>query len=131
MSQGAAPPVLVADDEPSIRETAAYILQCEGHRVVTAANGEEALATARTERPWAALLDVNMPHTDGFTVCRRLREDPDLKNMFVILLTARGQKKDELEGLAAGADAYLTKPFDDEEILARLEAASRSRSGTI
>jgi len=110
-------PVLVADDEPSLRETAAYILEMEGYRVVLAANGEEALAVARRERPAAALVDVNMPRKDGFAVCREIKADPELRSIFVILLTARGQKTAEVEGLAAGADVYLTKPFDDEEIL--------------
>lgn len=114
--------VLVADDEPALRETAAFILDCEGYRVVTAANGEEALAALRRELPRAALLDVNMPRRNGFEVCREVRADPALRGTYLILLTARGQKADEAEGLAAGADAYLTKPFDDEEILRRLAA---------
>ncbi len=112
--------VLVADDEPALRETAAFILDCEGYRVVTAANGEEALAVLRREHPRAALLDVNMPRKNGFDVCRSVRADESLRDTYVILLTARGQKADEVEGMAAGADAYLTKPFDDEEILRRL-----------
>lgn len=114
--------VLVADDEPSLRETASFILECEGYEVVTAANGEEALTAIRRDRPRAALLDVNMPKKSGFDVCRAVRADPELAKTFIILLTARGQKSDEAEGLAAGADAYLTKPFDDEEILRRLAA---------
>lgn len=113
-------PVLIADDEPSIRETAAYILECEGYRVLRAANGEEALAVARREVPAAILLDISMPRKDGLEVCREIKADPALSGIHVILLTARGQKKDEAEGLAAGADAYLTKPFDDEEVLRRL-----------
>lgn len=120
-------PVLVADDEPSLRETAAYILEMEGYRVVLAANGEEALAVARRERPAAALVDVNMPKKDGFAVCREMKADPELRSIFVILLTARGQKTAEVEGLAAGADVYLTKPFDDEEIL-RILAGVYGRS---
>ena len=118
-------PVLVADDEPSIRETAAFILECEGYRVVTAANGEDAFAAIRRERPAAVLLDVNMPRMDGFAVCRAVREDPALRGTFLILLTARGQKNDEKAGLAAGADVYLTKPFDDEEILRLLAGVYR------
>lgn len=118
-------PVLVADDEPALRETAAYILECEGYRVVTATNGEEALSVLRRDRPRAALLDINMPKKDGFAVCREIKADVGLKGTYVILLTARGQKTDEAAGLAAGADAYLTKPFDDEEILKRLAAVYR------
>lgn len=122
MAEDAAP-VLVADDEPALRETAAYILECEGYRVVTATNGEEALAILRREHPRAALLDVNMPKKDGFAVCREIKSDAALRNTYVILLTARGQKTDQAVGLQAGADAYLTKPFDDEEVLKRLAIA--------
>lgn len=122
VANGTSRPVLVADDEPALRETAAFILEAEGYRVLTAANGEEALATARRERPAAILLDVNMPKRNGYDVCREIRRDPDLAGTYVILLTARGQRGDQAEGLRAGADCYLTKPFDDEEILRRLAA---------
>lgn len=127
MTTAATRTVLVADDEPSIRETAAYILECEGYRVVSAANGEDALAAVRRERPRAVLLDVSMPRKDGFAVCREIKADPALASTYVILLTARGQKSDEAEGLASGADLYLTKPFDDEVILARLDAVFGAR----
>lgn len=120
MTDVAPRPVLIVDDEPALRETAAYILESEGYRVVTAANGEEALAVLKRERPAAVLLDINMPKKNGFEVCREIKGDPELRGTYVILLTARGQKTDEAEGLASGADAYLTKPFDDEEILRRL-----------
>jgi len=113
--------VLIADDEPSIRETAAFILESEGYTVLLAANGEEAMARVRAERPAAILLDIEMPRKDGLAVCREIKADANLRGIYVILLTARGQKKDEVEGLAAGADTYLTKPFDDEEILRRLD----------
>jgi DNA-binding response OmpR family regulator len=114
------PTILIADDEPSIRETAGYILESEGYTVLLAANGEEAISLIRSRRPIAVLLDIEMPRKDGLAVCREVKADPALRSTYVILLTARGQKKDEVEGLAAGADAYLTKPFDDEEILRRL-----------
>jgi CheY-like chemotaxis protein len=117
------PTILIADDEPAIRETAGYILESEGYDVLLAANGEEAIAMIRSRRPAAVLLDIEMPRKDGLAVCREVKTDPLLRATHVILLTARGQKKDEAEGLAAGADAYLTKPFDDEEILRRLAEA--------
>ncbi len=120
----AGPTILIADDEPSIRETAGYILESEGYTVLLAANGEEALSLIRSRRPAAVLLDIEMPRKNGLQVCREVKGDPSLRSTHVILLTARGQKKDEVEGLAAGADAYLTKPFDDEEILRRLADAT-------
>ena len=124
MSKAVRPTILIADDEPAIRETAGYILESEGYGVLLAANGEEAIALIRSQRPAAALLDIEMPRKDGLAVCREVKADPALRSTYVILLTARGQKKDEVEGLAAGADAYLTKPFDDEEILRRLADAA-------
>jgi two-component system phosphate regulon response regulator PhoB len=124
MSSAALPTILIADDEPAIRETAGYILESEGYQVLLAANGEEAISLIRSRRPAAVLLDIEMPRKDGLTVCREVKADPSLRSTYVILLTARGQKRDEVEGLAAGADAYLTKPFDDEEILRRLADAT-------
>ena len=120
MSVAGRPTILIADDEPAIRETAGYILESEGYDVLLAANGEEAISLIRSRRPAAVLLDIEMPRKDGLAVCREVKADLALRGTYVILLTARGQKKDEVEGLAAGADAYLTKPFDDEEILRRL-----------
>lgn len=119
--------ILIADDEPSIRETAGYILESEGYTVLLAANGEEALSLIRSRRPAAVLLDIEMPRKNGLQVCQEVKGDPSLRSTYIILLTARGQKKDEVEGLAAGADAYLTKPFDDEEILRRLAEATGAR----
>jgi CheY-like chemotaxis protein len=112
--------VLIADDEPALRETAAYILEAAGYTVLLAANGEEALRTIRAKKPFAVLLDIEMPRMDGLQVCREVKADPLLRSTHIILLTARDQKKDEARGLAAGANAYLTKPFDDEEILRQL-----------
>ena len=123
MTAPSRPTILIADDEPAIRETAGYILESEGYAVLLAANGEEAITMIRSHRPVAVLLDIEMPRKDGLAVCREIKADPSLRGTYVILLTARGQKKDEVEGLAAGADAYLTKPFDDEEILRRLAEA--------
>lgn len=113
--------LLVVDDEPSILETTRFILECEGYHVLTARDGEEALATIRRERPPIVLLDVMIPKLNGFEVCRQIRQDPDLSRTFVLILTARGQKADEAMAMEAGADTYMRKPFDDEEILACIE----------
>ena len=94
--------ILIADDEPSIRETAGYILESEGYTVLLAANGEEALSLIRSRRPAAVLLDIEMPRKNGLQVCQEVKGDPSLRSTYIILLTARGQKKDEVEGLAAG-----------------------------
>jgi DNA-binding response OmpR family regulator len=121
------PTVLVVDDEPSILETTRFILESEGYHVLTARDGEEALRVVRVARPPVVLLDVMLPKLDGFVVTRAIKADPELAATFVLVLTARGQKADEAMALEAGADAYMRKPFDDEEILARIEAVFAAR----
>jgi two-component system, OmpR family, alkaline phosphatase synthesis response regulator PhoP len=114
--------LLVVDDEPSILETTRFILESEGYRVLAARDGEEALEVLRRERPPIVLLDVMIPKLNGFDVCRAIKADPELRSTFVLVLTARGQRADEAMALEAGADTYMRKPFDDEEILACIEA---------
>ncbi|HVN74799.1 MAG TPA: response regulator [Thermoanaerobaculaceae bacterium] len=114
------PLVLVVDDEPSIRETISFILEMEGFRVETAADGEEGLEKIRALRPPVVLLDAMMPRRDGFDVCRTLKADPELASVRVVMLTALGQAADQEKGQAAGADFYVTKPFDEDDLLALL-----------
>jgi two-component system alkaline phosphatase synthesis response regulator PhoP len=116
----AAPLVLVVDDEPNIRETIGFILEMEGFQVATATNGEEALDEVRRLRPPVVLLDAMMPLRDGFEVCRAIKADPRLAGVRVVMLTAMGQKIDHERALAAGADHFVTKPFDEVELLALL-----------
>lgn len=115
-----APHVLLVDDEPSIRETISFILEMEGFRVTTAEDGEQALARVRAEHPAVVLLDGMMPKIDGFEVCRIIKATPELRATRVIMLTALGQRSDRERGVAAGADYFLTKPFDEEDLLALL-----------
>src|SRR5262245_9686880 len=105
------PTILVVDDEPTILELVRYTLEDERITVIEAADGMEALERARTTRPDLIFLDVQMPRLDGFEVCRRLREDPTLADVRVVMLTAAGQEADRARGFAAGANDYLTKPF--------------------
>lgn len=114
------PLVLVADDEPSIRETVSFILEMEGFAVAGAEDGEQALAEIRRLRPPVVLLDGMMPVRDGFDVCREVKADPELAAVKVVMLTALGQKTDWQKATAAGADVYITKPFDEDELLALL-----------
>ncbi|MDX1933633.1 MAG: response regulator [Capsulimonadales bacterium] len=114
--------VLVADDEPPLLRLMEFLLVRQGYTVLTALNGEEALAVARSERPDLILLDVMMPRLDGLGVVTILRNDPELKATPILMLTARAQDEDRERGLDAGVDAYVTKPFDPEqlsEIIAR------------
>ncbi|HKI92172.1 MAG TPA: response regulator [Gaiellaceae bacterium] len=116
------PLVLVADDDDDIRALVSYRLERSGYRVVSAADGEEALAIAATEPLELAILDVMMPKANGFEVTRRLRTDERTRRLPVILLTARTQEVDVTEGFEAGADDYLKKPFSPQELAARVRA---------
>jgi DNA-binding response OmpR family regulator len=114
------PLVLLADDEPSIRETLGFILEMEGFNVASAEDGEQALSEIRRLRPRAVLLDAMMPRRDGFDVCRTVKADPTLSGTAVVILTALGQQADRRRALEAGADFFVVKPFDDEELVALL-----------
>ncbi len=109
--------VVLVDDEPNIRETVAFILEAEGFEVRTAGDGIAGLEMVRKHRPKVVLLDVMMPRMDGHEVCRAIRQDEELAQVFVVVLTARGQKVDEMRALEVGADLYMSKPFDDEVVL--------------
>lgn len=120
--------ILVIEDEPDIREVIEFNLKCEGYRVSGAGDGEEGLACVRREFPDAILLDRMLPGLDGLEVCRRLKGDPDLRSIPVIMVTAKAEVDDVVEGLEAGADDYLTKPFSPKELLARVKAVVRRGS---
>jgi two-component system KDP operon response regulator KdpE len=116
------PLVLAVDDEAGILRVIKLELGAHGFRVITAANGEEALKLATEHRPDIALLDIVMPEMSGLEVMRRLRER---SNMPVILLTAKGSETDKVRGLELGADDYMAKPFSPEELGARVRAVLR------
>lgn len=115
--------VLVVDDEPAIRETLSFMLEMEGFEVGQASDGVQALQQVREFRPAVVLLDVMMPKLDGYRVCQAIKADPTLVGVKVVILTAMGQKADRERALAAGADAYLAKPFDEEALLNLLRAS--------
>ena len=114
------PTVLIVDDEQHIRlliEQTLEELEDEGVDLLTATNGEEADSVVENHHPDLIFLDVTMPRLDGFEVCRRVKQEMDLTGTYVVLLTAKGQAYDREQGLAAGADLYMTKPFDPDELL--------------
>jgi DNA-binding response OmpR family regulator len=111
--------VLIADDEPNIVISLEYLLRREGFEVFVAADGEEALARARAERPDLVLLDVMMPKMNGFDVCQALRADPEMAATRILMLTAKGRDTEVSKGLGLGADAYVTKPFSTKELVAQ------------
>jgi DNA-binding response OmpR family regulator len=114
------PLVLLVDDEPSIRETLSFILEMEGFEVATAEDGRAGLDLARRLCPPVMLLDAMLPQLDGFSVCRQLKADSATAATRVIMLTALGQRADRERAFAAGADYYVSKPFDEDELLALL-----------
>ncbi len=120
---GDRPHVLVADDQDTYRELLAEMLGAEGYRVSLAADGAEALALVAQERPDAVVLDVTMPRMDGLETCRRLRADPATAGLPVLIVTALSDRGDRLAGIAAGANDYLTKPFDRAELVLRVRNA--------
>lgn len=119
--------ILLAEDEQQIGDMVAFRLVNAGHDVIRAGDGEAALAAAARERPDVIILDVMMPILDGFSVLRRLKADPELRAIPVIMLTARGQERDILSGLQGGAADYVVKPFSLKELLARVDVVLRRR----
>jgi two-component system, OmpR family, response regulator MprA len=120
--------VLVVDDERAVRESLRRALVLEGYEVEMASSGREALESVGSGRADVVVLDVLMPDVDGLEVCRRLRSSGD--RVPVLMLTARDAVSDRVEGLEAGADDYLVKPFDLDELIARLRALLRRTLGT-
>jgi DNA-binding response OmpR family regulator len=112
-----APPILVVDDEPSIVALLRLTLEQHGYRVETASNGVEALQKIIARKPRLLILDVMMPEMDGFELLRHVRDEPDLADLPVIVLTAKSQDADVATGYEAGADMYLTKAFHPDELL--------------
>jgi len=114
--------ILIVDDEPHLRmliQQTLEELEDEGVDLITATNGEEALETIREEEPNLVFLDVMMPKKNGFDVCNAVKNELGLKNIHVVLLTAKGQEFDRQRGHEVGADMYMTKPFDPDALIAK------------
>lgn len=120
--------ILVVEDEDDIRELLRYNLAKEGYQVTGSASGEEALKAVRISLPDLVLLDLMLPGLDGLEVCRSLKQDPQTRNLPIVMLTAKGEEADIVIGLELGADDYVTKPFSIRVLLARLKAVLRRRS---
>ena len=112
--------ILAVDDEPNILLSLEYMLEREGYDVHTARDGDEALEVAGRVRPDLVLLDVAMPHRDGYEVCRILRSNPETAPIKVIMLTAKGQLLEKKKGLEVGADLYVPKPFSADDLLDKI-----------
>ena len=114
--------ILIAEDEPDIRELVAFTLRFAGHVVVTASNGEEAVQLAAREFPDLILMDVRMPRMTGYDACRAMKANSELKDIPVVFLSAKGQESEIQTGLEAGAEEYLLKPFAPDQLTDRVRA---------
>jgi len=112
--------ILIAEDERDIRELIAFTLRFAGYEVTMVSNGEEAVQAASQIRPALILMDVRMPRMDGYQACQALKANPDLKDIPVVFLSAKGQESEIQAGLAAGATDYLLKPFAPDELTRRV-----------
>jgi twitching motility two-component system response regulator PilH len=110
--------ILVVDDSPTALKLVSKALATTGHRIITASDGEEAVTKATTEHPDVVVLDVIMPHKNGYQVCRQLKKDAKTHDIKIVLFTCQNQQADHFWGMQQGADAYLTKPFHEAELLA-------------
>ncbi|WP_280689062.1 response regulator transcription factor [Lentibacillus salicampi] len=114
--------IMIADDDPHIRELLRFYLQKEGYRTLEAADGEEAAAQLETDHIQLAIVDIMMPHVDGYQLCTAIRNDYDIP---VIMVTAKGDITDKEKGFSAGTDDYMVKPFEPKEVLYRIKALLR------
>jgi DNA-binding response OmpR family regulator len=109
--------ILIADDEPNIVISLEFLMQRNGFEVKTAGDGEAALRVVNEFRPDLILLDIMLPLKSGYEVCQKIRENPELGAMKVVMITAKGRDIEVAKGLALGADAYITKPFSTQDLL--------------
>ncbi len=117
-----APRILIVDDEPNIVISLEYLMRREGWETAVASDGEAALAALERAAPDLVILDVMLPHMNGFEVCRRLRADARWRALRVLMLTAKGRDTEVEKGLGLGADAYVTKPFSTKDLVERVRA---------
>lgn len=113
--------ILVVEDSPTNLRLIQELLEDKGYRVITAVDGEEALTKAVNENPKLIVLDVILPKKNGFQVCRQLKTSPATQEIKILMLTSKTQDSDRFWGLKQGADEYLTKPFDENELLTNIE----------
>ena len=114
--------ILIADDNENIRDALTYLLEDEGYELLLAKDGADTLRKVRERKPDILFLDIMMPEINGYDVCRTIKNDPDLKSIYVIMLTAKGQVAEQERGKEVGADEYIVKPFSPMEILARVKS---------
>ncbi|MGG7037078.1 MAG: response regulator transcription factor [Flavobacterium sp.] len=117
--------ILLVDDEPDILEIVGYNLSQEGYQIVTASNGNEAIQKAKKELPHLIIMDVMMPVMDGMEACENIRKIPELRDVIITFLTARGEDYSQVAGFDAGADDYITKPIKPKLLVTKVKALLR------
>lgn len=113
--------ILIVDDEPNIVISLEFLMQQSGYEVETARDGEEALQKIAAFQPDLVLLDIMLPHLNGFEVCQRIRENSQWSRIKVVMLSAKGREIEVSKGIALGADAYITKPFSTKDLIAQVQ----------
>ena len=113
--------ILIVDDEPSIIVALQFLMEQNGYETLVAFSGEEAMETVARHRPDLILLDIMLPVVNGFEVCQRVRENPEWKDIRIVLVTALGSDINVTKGLDLGADAYVTKPFANVDLVAKVK----------
>jgi DNA-binding response OmpR family regulator len=113
--------ILIADDNENIRDALTYLLEDEGYDLVLAVDGPDTIRKVRDLKPDILFLDIMMPEINGYDVCRTIKNDPDMKGTYIIMLTAKGQVAEQERGREVGADEYIVKPFSPMEILAKVK----------
>ena len=117
--------IVVIEDEPDIIEVVSYNLKREGYTVIPVTRGDEGLNTVRSVSPHLVILDLMLPGLDGLSICQQLKSDPMVRDIPIIMVSAKGEESDVVIGLELGADDYLAKPFSPRELLARVKAVLR------
>ena len=123
--------ILIVDDEPNIVTSLEFLMRRNDYEVRVASNGEEALRLVEAFRPNLLLLDVMMPQRNGFEVCRKIRENPALGEVKIVMLTAKGREVERDRGLGLGANAYVTKPFSTKELMSAVRCLLNPAAGQI
>ena len=113
--------ILIAEDERDIRDLVAFTLRFAGHEVFAASNGEEAVEMAPRVNPDLILMDVRMPRMTGYEACKAMKADPELKDIPIVFLSAKGQETEIQQGLEVGAEEYLLKPFAPDQLTAKIK----------
>jgi CheY-like chemotaxis protein len=115
--------ILIVDDEPYLAEALTFVLSREGYEITTAVDGEQALQKIAVKKPLIMFLDVMMPRKNGYEVCEIIKKTPELKDIYVIMLSAKGWETDKEKGLSLGANAFISKPYCSKDIVSAVKKA--------